>query len=281
MGPRRSRPARHPPAEMGATVIALDVIFPESDRFQRVEPGRSDDTDAALAAALRRRQSSSDTPSRSTAAPLPRAGARPSRCACRSSRRARPTSTCPLSARPALVCSLPLLASRRTGIGLSQRRARCRRHAAARSADDRTSGTALSRSRARRGNGGHRARIPSALRLLNVNATSLVARRTRDSARRTKQSAAALSRDQRERFATSPRWTFWKGARRPRRSKNAIAIVGATALGTRDGVATPFDTVFPGVEVQATVADNLLRGDFISRPADARSLKSPASCFLE
>src|SRR4029079_10648587 len=33
---------------------------------------------------------------------------------------------------------------------------------------------------------------------------------------------------------------------------------------------------FPGVEVQATVADNLLRGDFIARPADALSIEMAA-----
>jgi CHASE2 domain-containing sensor protein len=45
-----------------------------------------------------------------------------------------------------------------------------------------------------------------------------------------------------------------------------IVLVGTTALGTREVVATPLDTLFVGVEVQATVADNLLRGDFIHRP---------------
>jgi HD-GYP domain-containing protein (c-di-GMP phosphodiesterase class II) len=55
--------------------------------------------------------------------------------------------------------------------------------------------------------------------------------------------------------------------------KNAVVVVGATALGTRDGVSTPYDTVFPGVEVQATVADNLLRRDFISRPPDALTVE--------
>ena len=48
-----------------------------------------------------------------------------------------------------------------------------------------------------------------------------------------------------------------------------IAFVGTTALGTREVVATPLDTLFAGVEVQATIADNLLQEDFISRPASA------------
>jgi HD-GYP domain-containing protein (c-di-GMP phosphodiesterase class II) len=47
--------------------------------------------------------------------------------------------------------------------------------------------------------------------------------------------------------------------------RGALVFVGATALGAREVVATPFDTHFPGVEVQATVADNLLRQDFIRR----------------
>jgi adenylate cyclase len=62
--------------------------------------------------------------------------------------------------------------------------------------------------------------------------------------------------------------------------KDAIAVVGATALGTRDGVSTPFETVFPGVEVQATAADNLLRGDFISRPPGALMVEITAVLAL-
>jgi adenylate cyclase len=50
---------------------------------------------------------------------------------------------------------------------------------------------------------------------------------------------------------------------------NKIVFVGTTALGTREVVATPLDTLFVGVEVQATIADNLLRQDFIVRPASA------------
>jgi adenylate cyclase len=44
-----------------------------------------------------------------------------------------------------------------------------------------------------------------------------------------------------------------------------IVFVGTTALGTREVVATPLDTLFAGVEVQATVADNLLQEDFLHR----------------
>jgi adenylate cyclase len=45
-----------------------------------------------------------------------------------------------------------------------------------------------------------------------------------------------------------------------------IVLVGTTALGTREVVATPLDTLFVGVEVQATAIDNLLQADFIRRP---------------
>jgi adenylate cyclase len=48
--------------------------------------------------------------------------------------------------------------------------------------------------------------------------------------------------------------------------KDKIVFVGATALGTREVVSTPIDTLFAGVEVQATVVDNLLQQDFIRRP---------------
>jgi len=48
--------------------------------------------------------------------------------------------------------------------------------------------------------------------------------------------------------------------------KDKIVFVGTTALGTREVVSTPVDTLFAGVEVQATVADNLLQQDYIRRP---------------
>jgi adenylate cyclase len=55
-----------------------------------------------------------------------------------------------------------------------------------------------------------------------------------------------------------------------------IVFVGTTALGTREVVATPFDTLFAGVEVQATVADNLLQGDFMYRPEHGVTLETQA-----
>jgi CHASE2 domain-containing sensor protein len=56
--------------------------------------------------------------------------------------------------------------------------------------------------------------------------------------------------------------------------KDKIVFVGTTALGTREVVATPLDTLFAGVEVHATVADNLLQKDFIRRHAVGTALES-------
>jgi len=48
--------------------------------------------------------------------------------------------------------------------------------------------------------------------------------------------------------------------------KDKVVIVGATAVGIYDLRVTPFSGNFPGVEVQATIMDNLLRGNFIRTP---------------
>jgi adenylate cyclase len=43
-------------------------------------------------------------------------------------------------------------------------------------------------------------------------------------------------------------------------------MVGATAVGIYDMRTTPFSGVFPGVEIQATIIDNILRRNFIRTP---------------
>lgn len=48
--------------------------------------------------------------------------------------------------------------------------------------------------------------------------------------------------------------------------RDALVIVGATAVGIYDVRVTPFDNVFPGPEIHATVADNVLAGDFLRKP---------------
>ncbi len=48
--------------------------------------------------------------------------------------------------------------------------------------------------------------------------------------------------------------------------KDRIVLIGATAKGIGDIRVTPYGPTFPGVEVRATIVQNLLRGDFIRRP---------------
>ena len=52
--------------------------------------------------------------------------------------------------------------------------------------------------------------------------------------------------------------------------RNKIAFVGSVAPGLEPTWATPAGAFLPGVEVQATAADNLLRLDFFSRPGWTR-----------
>ena len=48
--------------------------------------------------------------------------------------------------------------------------------------------------------------------------------------------------------------------------KDKIVIIGATATALGDIKVTPFDPVYPGVEIQATVIDNVLHNNFLSKP---------------
>jgi len=48
--------------------------------------------------------------------------------------------------------------------------------------------------------------------------------------------------------------------------KNKFVLIGTTATGLFDLRVTPFNTVYPGVEVHANALDNFLRGDFIYKP---------------
>jgi CHASE2 domain-containing sensor protein len=56
--------------------------------------------------------------------------------------------------------------------------------------------------------------------------------------------------------------------------RGKIVFVGTSASGLKELKPTPFDPVFPGVEVHATVVDNILKKDFISRPRWAAGLES-------
>jgi adenylate cyclase len=49
----------------------------------------------------------------------------------------------------------------------------------------------------------------------------------------------------------------------PEKFKGKIVLAGATATGIYDMRVTPFGAVYPGVEIHATVIDNILRGNFL------------------
>jgi adenylate cyclase len=48
--------------------------------------------------------------------------------------------------------------------------------------------------------------------------------------------------------------------------KDRVVLIGATAIGTHDLRTTPFGPVYPGLEVHATVVDNIVTGRFMARP---------------
>jgi adenylate cyclase len=56
-----------------------------------------------------------------------------------------------------------------------------------------------------------------------------------------------------------------KGRVESRQLKDKVIFVGATAVGIYDLRVTPFSSNSPGVEVNANIADNILRGDFMRR----------------
>ena len=57
-----------------------------------------------------------------------------------------------------------------------------------------------------------------------------------------------------------------KGKTPPGTFKDRIVLVEATAVGTHDLRSTPFSPVYPGVEIHATVIDNILTGRYITKP---------------
>ena len=62
--------------------------------------------------------------------------------------------------------------------------------------------------------------------------------------------------------------------------KGKIVLVGATAIGLYDARVTPFDTSLPGVEIHATLIDNILRRDFILRPEWIWAIEIPVIIMM-
>jgi HD-GYP domain-containing protein (c-di-GMP phosphodiesterase class II) len=57
-----------------------------------------------------------------------------------------------------------------------------------------------------------------------------------------------------------------EGAVSRKQIQGRIVFLGTSAAGITDFHSTPFDSVFPGVEVHATVVDNIQKKDFFSKP---------------
>jgi adenylate cyclase len=53
----------------------------------------------------------------------------------------------------------------------------------------------------------------------------------------------------------------------PKDIEGKIALVGTSAAGLLDLRATPFESIYPGVEVHANVIDNILDDDYIAKPS--------------
>jgi adenylate cyclase len=62
------------------------------------------------------------------------------------------------------------------------------------------------------------------------------------------------------------------GTVKPEQLKNKIVLVGATAIALPDLHSTPYDPLYPGVEVHATIIENILNQDFLQRPPWIRLL---------
>ena len=110
---------------------------------------------------------------------------------------------------------------------------------------------------------------PSAIKVANVNKASLLVsggKADRTVALDGKSNLLVRYRGPKRVFQYISATDVLDGRTNPRTFANKIVFVGTTALGTREVVATPLDTLFAGVEVHATAADNLLQGDFLSRP---------------
>jgi adenylate cyclase len=113
----------------------------------------------------------------------------------------------------------------------------------------------------------------AALRVSNVNAASLILGERRvplDG----KSNLLVRYRGEKQTFPFVSAASVLSGEIPPNTFRDKIVFVGTTALGTREVVATPLDTLFTGVEVQATVADNLLQRDFLRREELAKALES-------
>ena len=71
-----------------------------------------------------------------------------------------------------------------------------------------------------------------------------------------------------------------KGSIPPATFANKIVLVGATAIGIYDLRVTPFSSTFPGVEIHATVIDNILHRNFLTHSSFTRFIDIFAIIFF-
>lgn len=81
-------------------------------------------------------------------------------------------------------------------------------------------------------------------------------------------------------FAHIPAVDVLNGRVAPDALTDRIVFVGATALGVRDAVPTPVRARHPGIEVHATAAENLLTDAYIVTPSYRRGLEALAGVLL-
>jgi CHASE2 domain-containing sensor protein len=111
------------------------------------------------------------------------------------------------------------------------------------------------------------------LRVINVNAATLLLD-NRSVPLDGKSNMLLRYRGPRRTFSYVSAADVLSGQEKPEAFKDKIVIVGTTALGTREVVTTPIDTLFAGVEVQATAADDLLQRDFVHVPENGVLLET-------
>jgi HD-GYP domain-containing protein (c-di-GMP phosphodiesterase class II) len=254
--------------DLGASTVALDIVFAESDRFD--SSGAA--TDEALARALRAGRvvlgyaltfdGRSEGASACTQQPFGVALVQP-----RDDRVVEP-----FFRATGAVCSLPLLTQAAGASGFLNAApdpdGRLRRVPLLMTLDGRVlPSLALA------------AVVASAqtrdaiLRVINVNASSLQLD-SRSVPLDGKSNMLLRYRGPRRTFPYVSAADVLSGRIEPGTFTDKIVLVGTTALGTREVVTTPIDTLFAGVEVQATVADDLLQRDFVHVPENGVLLET-------
>ncbi len=74
-------------------------------------------------------------------------------------------------------------------------------------------------------------------------------------------------------FGSFPTYSFFdvaSGSIKPEQFKGKIVLIGPVATGIAGFTVTPFQSTYPGIEVMATVIENLLNNNTIARPSWAR-----------